>query len=167
MLKVAIVLGSKSDMDKAKPAAEVLDRFGVPYTVRILSAHRTPDQAVDFARNAKSNGYGAIVAVAGKAAHLGGVLAAATTLPVVALPVSTSFLDGLDSVLSILPMPSGVPVAVMGVNAGANAALFCVRMLAVTDAGLDKKYADYVAEMRDKTLADDAAVQNELSQKNN
>lgn len=155
MRKIAIVMGSKSDFDKIKPAIEILDKFVVPYTVRVLSAHRTPDEAAEFARNAKKNGYGAIIAVAGKAAHLGGVLAAATTLPVVALPVSTSFLDGLDSVLSILPMPSGVPVAVMGVNAGANAALFCVRMLAVDDAALDKKYVDYVESMREKTLADD------------
>ena len=155
MRKVAIVLGSKSDWDKAKPIVETLEQFGVPYSARILSAHRTPDEAAEFARNAKKDGYGAIIAVAGKAAHLGGVLAAATTLPVVALPVSTSFLDGLDSVLSILPMPSGVPVAVMGVNAGANAALFCVRMLAVDDEALDKKYVAYVASMREKTLADD------------
>ena len=158
MRKIAIVMGSKSDLDKAKPAIEIFDKFGVPYTVRVLSAHRTPDEAAEFARTAKKNGYGAIIAVAGKAAHLGGVLAAATTLPVVALPVSTSFLDGLDSVLSILPMPSGVPVAVMGVNSGANAALFCVRQLAVEDSALDKKYADYVKSMREKTLADDEEI---------
>ena len=160
--KVAIVLGSKSDWDKAKPIVETLDEFGVPYSARILSAHRTPDEAAEFARNAKKNGFGAIIAVAGKAAHLGGVLAAATTLPVVALPVSTSFLDGLDSVLSILPMPSGVPVAVMGVNAGVNAALFCVRMLAVEDESLDKKYVDYVSGMREKTLRDDEELKKSL-----
>ncbi|MDE6401685.1 MAG: AIR carboxylase family protein, partial [Clostridiales bacterium] len=134
----------------------------VEYTARVLSAHRTPDEAAEFARTARKNGYAAIIAVAGKAAHLGGVLAAATTLPVVALPVSTSFLDGLDSVLSILPMPSGVPVAVMGVNAGVNAALFCVRMLAAGDDGLNKKYEQYVEDMRVKTLADDAALNEEL-----
>ena len=159
---VAVVLGSKSDWDKAKPIAETLEEFGVSYSARILSAHRTPDEAAEFARSAKKNGYGAIIAVAGKAAHLGGVLAAATTLPVVALPVSTSFLDGLDSVLSILPMPSGVPVAVMGVNAGVNAALFCVRMLAMDDEELDKKYVAYVASMREKTLADDAELNKTL-----
>ncbi len=159
MLKVAIVLGSKSDFDKVRPALEIFDKFGVPYEARILSAHRTPDEAHAFAASARKNGFGAIIAVAGKAAHLGGVLAAATTLPVVALPVSTSFLDGLDSVLSILPMPSGVPVAVMGVNAGANAALFCVRMLAATDAELDRKYERYVCEMKEKTLADDKELQ--------
>ncbi|MCX4312660.1 MAG: 5-(carboxyamino)imidazole ribonucleotide mutase [Clostridia bacterium] len=158
MQKVAMVLGSKSDFDKVKPAIEIFEKFGVPFSVRILSAHRTPDEAGEFARNAKKNGYGAIIAVAGKAAHLGGVLAAATTLPVVALPVSTSFLDGLDSVLSILPMPSGIPVAVMGVNSGANAALFCVRMLAASDDKLTAKYGKYVQEMRDKTLADDAEI---------
>jgi len=160
MLKVAVVLGSKSDLDKVKPAFEIFDKFGVPYTARILSAHRTPEEAVDFARTARDSGYGAVIAVAGKAAHLGGVLAAHTTLPVVALPVSTSFLDGLDSVLSILPMPSGVPVAVMGVNSGANAALFCVRMLAATDDKLNKNYLDYVEDMRVKTLKDDEEIRN-------
>ena len=162
MRSVAIVMGSKSDLDKAKPAVEVLKQFGVPYTVRVLSAHRTPDEAMAFAAGAADNGYGAIITVAGKAGHLGGVLAAATTLPVVALPVSTSFLDGLDSVLSILPMPSGVPVAVMGVNAGANAGLFCVRMLAAGDKALTEKYKAYVADMRAKTLADDEAVSSQI-----
>lgn len=163
MRKVAVIMGSKSDFDKVRPVIETLDKFGVPYTARVLSAHRTPEEAASFARDARKNGYGAIIAVAGKAAHLGGVLAAATTLPVVALPVSTSFLDGLDSVLSILPMPSGVPVAVMGVNAGVNAALFCVRMLAASDDALDKKYERYVEDMRVKTLADDAALNEELN----
>lgn len=162
MLKVAIVMGSASDADKVKPAVDVLKRFGVPYAVRVLSAHRTPTEAEEFASHAAENGYGAIIAVAGKAAHLGGVLAAATTLPVVALPVSTSFLDGLDSVLSILPMPSGVPVAVVGVNSGANAALFCVRVLAAGDKALTDKYIAYVKEMHDKTLADDKAIAAQL-----
>lgn len=159
MRKVGIVLGSKSDWENARSVAETLEKFGVPYTARILSAHRTPAEAEEFARSARDNGFGAIIAVAGKAAHLGGVLAANTNLPVVALPMATSFMGGLDSVLSILPMPNGVPVAVMGVNAGVNAALFCVRMLAIEDAALDKKYGEYVAEMRDKTLADDAELQ--------
>lgn len=158
MLKIAIVMGSDSDLEKVKPIIAVFDEFNVPYAVRVLSAHRTPDAAQEFAKTAKSNGYAAIIAVAGKAAHLGGVLAAATTLPVIALPVSTSFLDGLDSVLSILPMPSGIPVAVVGVNAGANAALLCVRMLAVTDAALDKKYQEYVNNMQAATLAADKEI---------
>lgn len=158
MKKIAVVMGSKSDLEKAKQATDIFDKFGVPYVVRVLSAHRTPDEAAEFARSARKNGFAAIIAVAGKAAHLGGVLAAATTLPVIALPVSTSFLDGLDSVLSILPMPSGVPVAVMGVNAGANAGLFCVRMLAADDDALNKKYVEYADNMRKNTLADDAAV---------
>lgn len=158
MRKIAIVMGSKSDADKVKPIVDIFKRFGVQYTVRVLSAHRTPDEAAEFAKGAADAGFAAIIAVAGKAAHLGGVLAAATTLPVVALPVSTSFLDGLDSVLSILPMPSGVPVAVMGVNSGANAALFCVRILAAGDKALTDKYLDYVKEMHDKTLADDASL---------
>ncbi len=162
MRRIAVVMGSKSDADKVKPAVDIFKRFGVQYTVRVLSAHRTPEEAAAFAAGAADAGYAAIIAVAGKAAHLGGVLAAATSLPVIALPVSTSFLDGLDSVLSVLPMPSGVPVAVMGVNAGANAALFCVRMLAAGDEALTAKYAEYVREMHDKTLADDAEVSDEF-----
>lgn len=162
MKKIAIVMGSKSDLEKVKPAVSVLKEFCVPYEVRVLSAHRTPDEAAAFARNARGNGFGAIIAVAGKAAHLGGVLAAATTLPVVALPVQTSFLDGLDSVLSILPMPSGVPVAVMGVNSGTNAGLFCVRMLAASDDKLNDRYEAYVKNMHDKTLEDDKLVASEL-----
>ncbi len=158
MGKIAIVMGSKSDADKVAPCVDTLKSFGVEYTVRVLSAHRTPKEAEQFALSARDNGYAAIIAVAGKAAHLGGVLAAATTLPVVALPTSTSFLDGLDSVLSILPMPSGVPVAVMGVNSGVNAALFCVRMLAATDDALNIKYVEYVKTMHDKTLADDGTI---------
>ena len=165
MKKIAIVMGSKSDEDKIKPAVEILDKFGVGYEVRVLSAHRTPDEAAEFARSARKNGFGAIIAVAGKAAHLGGVLAAATTLPVIALPVKTSFLDGLDSVLSILPMPSGVPVAVVGVDAGANAALICVRMLAAFDDKLDAKYSDYVKSMRDKTLSDDNDIKSRYGSK--
>lgn len=161
--RVAIVMGSKSDAERVKPAVEIFKKFGIDYEVRVLSAHRTPEEAAAFAKTARGSGFAAIIAVAGKAAHLGGVLAAATTLPVVALPVSTSFLDGLDSVLSILPMPSGVPVAVMGVNAGANAALFCVRMLAANDDKLDKKYLEYVEDMRAKTLADDAEIKNLLA----
>ena len=165
MRKVAIVLGSKSDFDKVKPTIETLEKFGVEYTARILSAHRTPDEAAEFAKTARANGYGAIIAVAGKAAHLGGVLAAATTLPVVALPVETSFMGGLDSVLSILPMPSGVPVAVMGVNSGVNAALFCVRMLAANDDKLNEKYVQYVEAIKNKTLADDKELQQALLKK--
>ncbi len=163
MRKVAIVMGSASDAEKIKPAVAVLDEFGIKYEVRVLSAHRTPVEAGEFAANARKSGFGAIIAVAGKAAHLGGVLAAATTLPVVALPVQTSFLDGLDSVLSILPMPSGVPVAVVGVNSGANAALFCVRTLAADDDALTEKYEKYVKKMHDKTVADDIAIGKEFN----
>ncbi len=158
-------MGSKSDEEKIKPAVDILNEFGVPFEVRVLSAHRTPVEAEEFAKSARSGGFGAIIAVAGKAAHLGGVLAAATTLPVIALPVQTSFLDGLDSVLSILPMPSGVPVAVVGVNAGANAALICVRMLAAFDDKLNEKYLDYVKSLRDKTLSDDAEIKRRYSAK--
>ena len=157
MLKVAIVMGSKSDFDKVKPMVDVFDVFGVPFEARVLSAHRTPVEAAEFAESAALGGFGVIVAVAGKAAHLGGVLAAHTTLPVVALPV-----DGLDSVLSILPMPAGIPVAVMGVNAGQNAALFCVRMLAAGDAELTDKYEAYVADMHKTTLAADASLGAEI-----
>lgn len=162
MQKVAVVMGSKSDFDVAAPCIKTLKKFGVLPVVRVLSAHRTPDEAIEFAQNAESEGIGAIVAVAGKAAHLGGVLAANTVRPVIALPVKTSFLDGLDSVLSILPMPSGIPVAVVGVNAGENAGLLAVKMLAIGDKTLAEKLKAYSKEMHDGVIKADGDIQAEV-----
>lgn len=158
MAKVAIVMGSKSDAEVVKPVVKTLKQFGIEPTVRVLSAHRTPDEAHEFAKSAAKNGYCSIIAVAGKAAHLGGVLSASTLLPVIALPVKTSFLDGLDSVLSILPMPSGIPVAVVGVNAGENAALFAARIAAVSDKKIASALEEYVKKMHDEVIQADAEI---------
>lgn len=127
MAKVAILMGSKSDFPVVRPAAEALKKFGVETEVRVISAHRTPDEAHAFAENAEKNGVEVIVCAAGKAAHLGGVIAAYTTLPVIGLPVKTDMMGGLDSLLSIVQMPSGIPVATVGVNGGENAGLLAAR----------------------------------------
>lgn len=161
--KVAIVIGSRSDYDTVKPAVATLGKFGVECEVRIISAHRTPTEAHDFAVNAEKNGFEVIIGVAGKAAHLAGVLAGYTTLPVIALPIATSFMGGLDSLLSMVQMPKGVPVATVAVNGADNAALLAVQILAVKYDGLKKKLAEYKEDMRKKVVEDDLALQKELS----
>ena len=160
-MKVAVVMGSKSDFEVVKPCIAALDKFGVEREVRVISAHRTPEEAHEFAFSAKSRGVEVIIGVAGKAAHLAGVLAASTTLPVIALPVQTSMMGGLDSLLSMVQMPSGLPVATVGVNGGENAGLLAVQMLALKYPELDKKLEEYKKEMREKINRDD----NELQQK--
>lgn len=136
MKKIAIVMGSPTDLPVVERALSVLQTYGVPYDVRVLSAHRTPHAAQTFASSAREDGYGVLIAVAGKAAHLAGAIAAGTTLPVIGLPVKSTELDGLDALLSIVQMPSGVPVATVAIDGGANAALLAVQILAVEDAGL-------------------------------
>lgn len=162
MAKVGILMGSKSDFDVVKPAVNVLKKFGVETEVRVISAHRTPDEAHEFAAKAKENGIEAIICAAGKAAHLGGVIAAFTTLPVIGLPVKTDMMGGLDSLLSIVQMPSGIPVATVGVNGGENAGLLAVQMLAIKYEDLQEKLADYKKSMREKINADDKALQDLL-----
>ncbi len=160
--KVAIVIGSRSDYDIVKPAITVLDRFGVASEVRIISAHRTPNEAHDFACGAEARGFEVLIGVAGKAAHLAGVLAGYTTLPVIALPVATSFMGGLDSLLSMVQMPKGVPVATVAVNGADNAAILAVQILAVKYPELKAKLVEYKEDMRKKVVNDDAALQKEL-----
>ena len=133
MKKVAVIMGSDSDLPVVQKAVDVLDEYGVPYEVRIYSAHRTPEQARSFALNARENGFGAIIAAAGKAAHLAGAIAANTTLPVIGIPVKSSTLDGLDALLSTVQMPSGIPVATVAIDGAANAALLAVQILSVSD----------------------------------
>lgn len=159
MAKVAILMGSKSDFDVVKPAAEVLKKFGVETEVRVISAHRTPDEAHSFAATARERGVEAIICAAGKAAHLGGVIAASTTLPVIGLPVKTDMMGGLDSLLSIVQMPSGIPVATVGVNGGENAGLLALQILGIKYPDIAEKLAAYKAGMRDKINADDKALQ--------
>ncbi|MBE7088289.1 MAG: 5-(carboxyamino)imidazole ribonucleotide mutase [Clostridiales bacterium] len=163
MSKVAIIMGSKSDFNVVKPAVTVLKSFGVETEVRVISAHRTPNEAHEFANNAKNNGVEVIICAAGKAAHLGGVIAAYTTLPVIGLPVKTDMMGGLDSLLSIVQMPSGIPVATVGVNGGENAGLLALQILGIKYPEIAEKLADYKVKMQQKINADDCALQQELA----
>ena len=164
MATVAIIMGSKSDFPVVKPAVKVLKDFGVETEVRVISAHRTPAEAHEFASSARDNGIEAIICAAGKAAHLGGVMAAYTTLPVIGLPVKTDMMGGLDSLLSIVQMPSGIPVATVGVNGGENAGLLALQILGVKYPEIAEKLSAYKAAMREKINADDAALQLELGE---
>lgn len=150
--KVAIVMGSGSDRPVMEKAGEMLERFGIEHVTRVLSAHKTPDQAIEFAANAAGNGFEVIIAGAGKAAHLAGVMAAKSLLPVIGVPLNAS-LDGLDSLLSTVQMPTGIPVATVAVDGAVNAALLAVAILAVADPDLRRKLADYRSDLAEKTLA--------------
>ena len=139
MKKVGILMGSKSDFDVVKPSVAVLKKFGVETEFRVISAHRTPDEAHDYASTAKERGVEVLIFAAGKAAHLGGVIAAMTTLPVIGLPVKTDMMGGLDSLLSIVQMPSGIPVATVGVNGGENAGLLALQILGIKYPDVDEQ----------------------------
>lgn len=162
MAKVAIVMGSNSDLPVVKGAIEKLKEFGVEYEARVISAHRTPQAAEEFAKTAKDRGVSVIIAAAGKAAHLGGVIAAYTTLPVIALPIKSSLMDGLDSLLSMVQMPSGIPVATVAVNGADNAGILAVQMLALSDESLAEKLVRFKADMAKAVEAKDKALQEEL-----
>ena len=151
-------MGSESDWPTMEPAADVLRRFGVPFEARVLSAHRTPDAMADYAQTARSRGLKVIVAGAGGAAHLPGMIAASTTLPVIGVPVQTRALDGMDSLLSIVQMPGGVPVATVAIGQGLNAGLLAVQILATADPALADALEAYKAELRDRVGAMDRAV---------
>ena len=163
--KVAIIMGSDRDLPVLESAIKTLQQFDVPMEVRVLSAHRTPVEAADFARNARANGFGAIIAAAGKAAHLAGAMAAGTTLPVIGIPVKSSTLDGLDALLSTVQMPSGMPVATVAIDGAANAALLAIQILAVSDAALADKLEAFRKENSEKVLAKDAKISAEYSTK--
>ncbi len=157
-MKVAFVMGSDSDLKVVEKGIQTVKDFGVEVIVRVISAHRTPQVAEEFAKTAEENGIGVIVAAAGKAAHLGGVLAAYTTLPVIGLPIKSSTLDGLDSLLSIVQMPSGIPVATVAIDGAENAGILAVQMLALGNAELKQKLKDYKLTMAENVAAKDAAV---------
>lgn len=163
MKKVAVIMGSDSDLPVVSGAIKKLREFGIPVEARVISAHRTPQEAERFASGARDDGFGVIIAAAGKAAHLGGVIAAYTTLPVIGLPIKSSTMDGLDSLLSIVQMPSGVPVATVAIGAADNAAILAAQILAVTDASLADKLARFKADMADAVRAKDQKLQDELS----
>ena len=163
MPKVAIVMGSVSDLDVVKPTIEILKKFDVEAEVRVISAHRTPDMAHDFAKNAVDNNIEVIICAAGKAAHLGGVIAAYTPIPVIGLPVKSSTMDGLDSLLSMVQMPSGIPVACVAINGGLNAGLLAIQILSVKYPNLMKKMQDYKNSMAEKIKNEDEKLQKELN----
>ncbi|MCD7847714.1 MAG: 5-(carboxyamino)imidazole ribonucleotide mutase [Oscillospiraceae bacterium] len=162
MKKVGIIMGSDSDLPVAEKAVAVLKEFEIPYEVHVYSAHRTPDEAREFALNAEENGFGVIISIAGMAAHLGGVIAASTTLPVIGVPCKSSVLDGMDALLSTVMMPSGIPVATVAIGGGANAALLAAEMLALSDGELSQKLKAKRESDKKKVLEKDRSVQEKL-----
>jgi 5-(carboxyamino)imidazole ribonucleotide mutase len=150
--KVAIVMGSGSDRPVMEKAGAMLERFGIEHVTRVLSAHKTPDQAIEFAASAADQGFEVIIAGAGKAAHLAGVMAAKSLLPVIGVPISAS-LDGIDALLSTMQMPTGIPVATVAIDGAQNAALLAIAILAVSDEGLRRQLADYRIDLANQTLA--------------
>lgn len=160
--KVAILMGSDSDLPVVKGAINTLKDFGITTQVHIMSAHRTPSQACEFASKAISNDYGVIICAAGKAAHLAGVIAAHTTLPVIGIPMKSSTLDGLDALLSTVQMPKGIPVATVAIDGGENAALLAIQILAVYDEELAVKLQNMRTNMTNEVIAKDKKLQSEL-----
>jgi 5-(carboxyamino)imidazole ribonucleotide mutase len=156
---VGVVMGSQSDLATMRPAAEVLARFAIPFEVRVVSAHRTPDDMLAYGRDASGRGLRVLIAGAGGAAHLPGMLASVTTLPVIGVPVPLARLDGLDSLLSIVQMPSGVPVATVAIGNAHNAALLAARILSLSDAALAAALEDHRRELAGKAAEGDRAVQ--------
>jgi len=158
MRKVAVIMGSDSDAEVVKKATAVLKEFDVPYEAHIYSAHRTPQEAADFSKNAEKNGFGVIICAAGMAAHLAGAIAANTTLPVIGIPIASGGLGGLDALLSTVQMPTGIPVATMAVNGAANAAILSIEILSLEDETLRKKLSDYRAAGAEKVKEKDKAL---------
>lgn len=139
MKKIGIIMGSDSDLPCVSKACDTLKSFGVPYEVHVFSAHRTPEEAKDFSKNARENGFGAIIAAAGMAAHLAGAIAANTTLPVIGIPIKSGYLNGIDALLSTVQMPSGIPVATVAIDGAVNAALLCIEILSLSEPELAMK----------------------------
>lgn len=159
MKKVAVIMGSDSDLKVMQGAIDVLKAMEIPCTVRVISAHRTPEAAAEFAKSAKENGFGAIICGAGKAAHLAGTFAANTLLPIIGVPIKSSTLDGLDALLSTVQMPSGMPVATVAIDGAANAGLLAVQMLSLSDDALAARLAEYRRAQTEKVLKKDAEIQ--------
>ena len=163
MKKVAVIMGSDSDFPVVKAALGELKKYGVEFECRVMSAHRTPEAAADFAGSARENGFGVIICAAGMAAHLAGAIAANTTLPVIGIPIKSTF-EGMDALLSTVQMPPGIPVATVGVNAAKNAALLAIEMLSLADDELAKKLETARKEMADGVAAKDKAIQEQLKE---
>lgn len=162
--KVAVIMGSDSDFPTVSAAIKRLKALEIPVEVHVMSAHRTPHAAAEFAQNAVQNGFGVIIAAAGKAAHLGGVLAAHTTLPVIGIPIKSSTLDGLDALLATVQMPSGIPVATVAIDGADNAAILAAQMLALSDETLAAKLLEMKQQMADGVAKKDAAVQEKVAE---
>lgn len=160
--KAAVIMGSDSDLPVLKGAIQTLKNFGIGVETHVMSAHRTPAQACAFAANARENGFGVIIAAAGKAAHLAGVLAAHTTLPVIGVPVKSSTLDGLDALLSTVQMPKGIPVATVAIDGADNAAILAAQILAVSDEGLAAQLSAMKEQMAAEVIAKDQKLQEQL-----
>ena len=162
MKKVGIIMGSDSDLPILRKSMDTLTELGIPYECHIFSAHRTPEEARAFALSAREQGFGALIAAAGMAAHLAGAIAANTTLPVIGIPCKGPVLDGMDALLSTVQMPSGIPVATVAINGGVNAALLAAQILAVSDGDLARKLDEKRAADKEKVLQKDAALQKEI-----
>ena len=158
MKKVGIIMGSDSDLPIVEKAISTLESLEIPYEVHVYSAHRTPKEAAEFSSSARKNGFGAIIAAAGMAAHLAGAVAANTTLPVIGIPCKSTTLDGIDALLSTVQMPTGIPVATVAINGGANAALLCAQILAVEDEALAQKLIGKRRSDAEKVLEKDAKI---------
>ena len=163
MKKVAVIMGSDSDWPSVKPACEQLSQFGIPFEAHIMSAHRTPAQAADFAKNARKNGFGALICAAGMAAHLAGAFAANTTLPVIGIPLKGGAMDGLDALLATVQMPSGIPVATVALNGAKNAAVLAAQILAVSDDALAARLDAARDQMAEQIAQKEAKLQAELA----
>ena len=163
MKKVAIIMGSDSDLKAMQGAMDTLKALEIPFAVRIISAHRTPEAAAAFAKSAQAEGYGVIIAAAGKAAHLAGAMAANTLLPVVGVPMKSSTLDGLDALLSTVQMPSGMPVATVAIDGAVNAALLAAQMIALSDDRLMERLSAYRAQQTEKVIEKDKKISEEYS----
>lgn len=160
--KVAVIMGSDSDFPVVAPAVKKLKSFGIPVEAHVMSAHRTPQAAAEFSASAAKNGFGVIIAAAGKAAHLAGVLAAHTILPVIGIPLKSSALDGMDALLATVQMPGGIPVATVAIDGSENAAILAAQILALSDESLAATLVDMKKQMSDKVAAKDAAIQAEV-----
>ena len=158
MKKVGVIMGSDSDLPIVKKATDVLTCYGVPFEAHVYSAHRTPEEAKDFAVNARENGFGVIIAAAGMAAHLAGAIAANTTLPVIGIPCKSKALDGMDALLSTVMMPPGIPVATVGVDAGKNAGILAAQIIALTDDKLATRIAEQRKADAEAVLAKDKGI---------
>lgn len=163
MKKVAIIMGSDSDLPVVKKAIDTLESFNVPFETHVFSAHRTPDEAAKFSRSARNSGFGAIIAAAGMAAHLAGAVAANTTLPVIGIPIKSNNLGGIDALLSTVQMPSGIPVATVAIDGAVNAALLCIEILSVSDDTLAEKLDAKRKADAKKVLEKNAAIEKEFN----